>query len=77
MPLVGGLSLPFENETTTQIKSICPQLVGKIYELCSEKLRELDAPRLTHSFFLNHKCKILPFCIFVPVLVGQLIISGI
>ena len=45
--LVGGLSLPFDNKTTTLIKRLISSAVGKIYKLRPEKLRELEAPWLT------------------------------
>ena len=50
MLFVGGLSLSFDNETTTLIKKFLSSVVGKIYKLGTEKLRELDASRLTHLF---------------------------
>ena len=46
MLLVGGLSLPFENQTTTLAKKFVSSVVGKLYKLCTEKLRELEAPWL-------------------------------
>ena len=46
MLLVGGLSLPFENQTTTLAEKFVSSVVGKIYKLCTEKLRELEAPWL-------------------------------
>ena len=55
----GGLSLPFDNKTTTLIKTFLPSAVSKIYKLLTEKLHELEAPWLTHSF--NHNCKIILF----------------
>ena len=48
MLLVGDFSLPFDNETTTLIKNFVSSAVGKIYKLRTEKLRELEAPWLTH-----------------------------
>ena len=48
MLLVGGLSLLFDNETTTLIKKFISSAVGKIYKLRTEKLHELEAPWLTH-----------------------------
>ena len=47
MLLVGGLSLPFDHETTTLIKRFISSAVGKIYKLRTKKLRELEAPWLT------------------------------
>ena len=44
MLLVGGLSLPFDNETTTLLKKFVSSAVGKIYKLLTEKLPELEAP---------------------------------
>ena len=56
MLLVGGLSLLFENQTTTLAKKFVFSVVGKIYKLCIEKLRELEAPWLKiNSAFI---CKI-------------------
>ena len=46
MLLVGGLSLPFDNQTTTLVKKFVSSAVGKIYKLRTEKLRELEAPWL-------------------------------
>ena len=46
MLLVGGLSLPFDNQTTTLVKKFVSSAVGKIYKLRIEKLRELEAPWL-------------------------------
>ena len=69
MLLVGVLSLLFDHETTTLIKRFISSAVGKIYELRSKKLRELEALWLTsyHSI-LNHFCAIYYFifcCIFI------------
>ena len=47
MLLVGGLSLPFDHETTTLIKRFVSSAVGKLYKLRIKKLRELEAPWLT------------------------------
>ena len=47
MLLVGGLSLPFDHETTTLIKRFISTAVGKIYKLRTKKLRELEPPWLT------------------------------
>ena len=44
MLLVGGLSLPFESETTTLIKKFVSSAVGKIFKLLSKKLPELEVP---------------------------------
>ena len=44
--LVGGLSLPFDNQTTTLVKKFVSSVVGKIYKLRTEKLREMEAPWL-------------------------------
>ena len=46
MLLVGGLSLPFDNQTTTLVKKFVSSAVSKIYKLRTEKLRELEAPWL-------------------------------
>ena len=46
MLLVGGLSLPFDNQTTTPVKKFVSSAVSKIYKLRTEKLRELEAPWL-------------------------------
>ena len=46
MLLVGGLSLPFDNQATTLVKKFVSSAVGKIYKLRTEKLRELEAPWL-------------------------------
>ena len=46
MLLVGSLSLPFDNQTTTLVKKFVSSAVGKIYKLRIEKLRELEAPWL-------------------------------
>ena len=47
MLLVGGLSLSFDHETTTQIKRFISSAFGKIYKLRTKKLRELEAQWLT------------------------------
>ena len=44
MLLVGGLSLPFDNPTTTLVKKFVSSAVGTIYKLRTEKLHELEAP---------------------------------
>ena len=46
MLLVGGLSLLFDNQTTTLVKKFVSSTVGKIYKLRTEILRELKAPWL-------------------------------
>ena len=46
--LVGGLSLPFDNETTTLIKKFISSAVDQIYKLRTKKLPELEGPWLTH-----------------------------
>ena len=46
MLLVDGLSLPFDNQTTTLVKKFVSSAVGKIYKLRIEKLRELETPWL-------------------------------
>ena len=46
MLLVGGLSLSFDNQTTTLVKRFVSSAVGKIYKLRTEKLREPEAPWL-------------------------------
>ena len=48
MLLVGGLSLPFDNETSTLTKKFISSSVDKIYKLRTKKLPELEAPWLTH-----------------------------
>ena len=40
--LMGGLSLPFDNQTTTLVKKFASSAVGKIYKLRTEKLHELE-----------------------------------
>ena len=47
MLLVGGLSLPFDHETTKLIKKFMFSAVGKSCKLRNKKLRELEAPWLT------------------------------
>ena len=47
MLLVGGLSLPFDHETTTLVKRFISSAVGKIYKLHTKRLRELEALWLT------------------------------
>ena len=41
MLLVGGLSLPFDSQTTTLVEKFVSSAVSKIYKLRIEKLREL------------------------------------
>ena len=43
MLLVGGLFLPFDNQTSTLVKKFLFSAVGKLYKLRTEKLRELEA----------------------------------
>ena len=45
--LVGGLSLPFDQDTVILIKRFLCSAVGKVYKLRKEKLLELSAPWLT------------------------------
>ena len=45
--LLGGLCLLFDNVTNTLIKGFIAAAVGKILELRRERLRELEAPRIT------------------------------
>ena len=42
--LPGDLCLPFDNVTNTLIKRFIAAAIGKIYKLCRERLRELEAP---------------------------------
>ena len=44
---LGGLCLPFDNVTKTLIKRFIAAAIGKIHNLRLERLRELEAPRLT------------------------------
>ena len=47
MLLVGGLSLPFDDQTTTLAKKFVSSAFGKkVYKLRTEKLHELEAPLL-------------------------------
>ena len=46
MLLVGGLSLPSDNQTTALVKKFVSSVVCKIYKLPTEKSRELEAPWL-------------------------------
>ena len=57
--LLGGLALPFDNETNIQIDRFISSAVGKIYKLRQERLRELEAPWL-----INRECTIIkfPYC---------------
>ena len=41
--LVGCLSLPFDSVTVTVLTRFVYSTVGKIYKLCTERLRELEA----------------------------------
>ena len=45
--LLGGICYPFDNVTNTLIKRFIAAAVGKIHKLRPEKLRELEAPRIT------------------------------
>ena len=42
--LLGGLALPFDNETSILISRFISSAVGKIHKLRNERLRELEAP---------------------------------
>ena len=42
--LIGCLPLPFDSATIMMITRFVASAVGKIYKLCTEKLRELEAP---------------------------------
>ena len=42
--LLGGLALPFDNETNIHINRFISLAVGKIYKFRQERLRELEAP---------------------------------
>ena len=53
MLLVGGLSLPFDNQTTTLVKKFVSSAVSKIYKLHIEKLSELKAPWLKNKSSLQ------------------------
>ena len=53
MLLVGGLSLPFDNQTTTPVKKFVSSAIGKIYKLRIKKLREMEAPWLKNYFSLQ------------------------
>ena len=44
--LVGCLPLPFDSVTVTVLTRFVASAVGKIYKLCTERLRELEAPWL-------------------------------
>ena len=54
MLLVGGLSLPFDHETTTLIKRFISSAAGKIHKLRTKKLRELEALWLTKQPVFAH-----------------------
>ena len=45
--LLGGLSLPFDHETSLLIRRFIASAVGKICKIRFEKLRELEAPWLS------------------------------
>ena len=47
--LVGRLPLPFDSVTVTVLTRFVASAVGKIYELRTERLRELEAPWLRKS----------------------------
>ena len=47
--LVGGLSLPIDNQTTTLVKKFVSSAVSKTYKLHTKKLRELKALRLKNK----------------------------
>ena len=60
MLLVGGLSLPFDKQTTTLVKKFVSSAIRKIYILLTEKLRVLEATvveKLTF-FTITFICKI-------------------
>ena len=44
--LLGGLALPLDSKTNTQIERFVSAAVGKICKLRQERLRELEAPWL-------------------------------
>ena len=44
--LLGCLPLPFDSMTLTVITRFVASAIGKIYKLCSERLREIEAPWL-------------------------------
>ena len=46
--LSGGLAFPFDSETNFLIDRFISSVVGKIYKLRQERLRELGAPWLTN-----------------------------
>ena len=46
MLLVGGPCLPFDKQTTVLVEKFVSSAVGKIYNLRTEKLLELEAPWL-------------------------------
>ena len=46
MFLFGGLSLPLDSKTTTNVKRFVSTAVGKIYKIRSNRLRDLEAPWL-------------------------------
>ena len=45
--LIGRLLLPFDLATMMMMTLSVASAVGKIYKLCSDKLRELEAPWIT------------------------------
>ena len=46
--LLGGLALPFDDETNILINRFITSPVGKIHKLPNERLRELEAPWLVN-----------------------------
>ena len=50
--LPGYLTLPFDISTMTVITLFIAAAIGKIYKLCAEKLRDLEAPWLSKQHFL-------------------------
>ena len=64
---MGGLSLPFDNQTTTLVKRFVSSAVSKIYKFRTEKLRELEAPlvaKLTQQLFVKFNALAIP-CILL------------
>ena len=53
MLLVGGLFLPFDNQTTTLVKKFVSSAVGKICKLRTQKLHKLEAPWLKNKLSLQ------------------------
>ena len=50
MLLLGGLSPSVDNITTTVVRRLVSTVVGKIYKIRSNKLRDLEASRLNPFF---------------------------